>query len=139
METSKQTLTAMGCGNNLGGIDALRADLIKVLDLSQEQLQKLNLIEKQCASSHEVSFSVFLKQCLFLFAQQRLYEHNLLDTAMESFNQVCQDTQKKKFLTWSGQNVVAISGLGLCGPKVKDVDKHLSIKTLKLQTNCSLY
>ena len=137
VETSKQTLTAMGCGNNLGGIDALRADLIKVLDLSQEQLQKLNLIEKQCASSHEFSFSVFLKQCLFLFAQQRLYEHNLLDTAIESFNQVCQDAQKKKFLTWSGQNVVAISGLSLCGPKVKDVDKHLTLKTLKLQTNCS--
>ena len=137
VETSKQTLAAMGCGNNLDRIDALRAELIKVLDLSEEQLQQLNLAEKQCASSHEFSFSVFLKQCLFLFAQQRLYEHNLLDTVMESFNQVCQDTQKKKFLTWSGQNVVAISGLSLCGPKVKDVDKHLSIKTLKLQTNCS--
>ena len=46
METNKQTLTAMGCGNNLGRIDALRAELIKVLDLSKEQLQKLNLTEK---------------------------------------------------------------------------------------------
>ena len=122
----------MGCGNNLGGIDALRADLIKVLDLSQEQLQKLNLIEKQCASSHEFSFSVFLKQCLFLFAQQRLYEHNLLDTAMESFNQVCQDTQKKKFLTWSGQNVVAIFGAQLVRPESEGRRQALNIKNAEI-------
>ena len=80
---------------------------------------------------------VFLKQCVLLFTQQRLHQHKILDNALKEFGQVCQERQQKKFLTWSGQNVVAISGLDFCGPKIKDIDKSTVLQKFYLQTNCS--
>ena len=136
-ETTEATLKKIGSEDNIAGIQKLRQELIKILDLTPDQLQKLGEIEKQNAAAHEFSFSVFLKQCVLLFTQQRLHNNPILDDVIAQFGQVCQERQQKKFLTWSGQNVVAISGLDFCGPKIKDIDKTTVLKKLNLQTNCS--
>jgi len=116
-------------------IEELRKELISVLELSPGQVEQLGNLEKEHGGAHEFSFAVFLKQSLFVCSDQRLHQHALLDSIMSDFTKLCQDGQKKKFLTWSAKNVIAINGLNFCD---SNSPKSESGAPLTLQSNCSL-
>ena len=116
-------------------IEELRKELISVLELSPGQVEQLGNLEKEHGGAHEFSFAVFLKQSLFMCSEQRLHQHPLLDSIMSDFINLCQDGQKKKFLTWSAKNVIAINSLNFCD---NNPPKNQSRALLTLQSNCSL-
>jgi hypothetical protein len=137
--TSEANCAALGyTPDKLEKMERLRADMVTKVGLTEEQLKKMNGIELASGATHEFTLSVYLKQCLYLCIEQGLKDLPVVDNMNAQLSTLCQEGQKKKFLTWSAKNAISIGGLDICGQKFNVPDAQEKSPRLKLQTNSSV-